>query len=181
MDIWTSLGQFAFFESERLYFRPLAFSDRFDLHEIVGNPDNLRFVFPSTSSQAETDIFLVHYFMKEPLGVWAICDKEKDKVIGVIRFEKINPKQESAELGYFLNQQYWGKGLMTEAVRTLMDLSFSAIGMKRIFLIAHLENQASIRVAEKSGFNLLSQFKGADRYTHTMRDYLRYEREASHE
>ena len=34
MDIWTSLGAFAFFESERLSFRPLVFLDRFDLHEI---------------------------------------------------------------------------------------------------------------------------------------------------
>jgi len=33
MDIWTSLGAFAFFESERLSFRPLIFLDRFDLHE----------------------------------------------------------------------------------------------------------------------------------------------------
>ena len=38
MDIWTSLGAFAFFESERLSFRPLIFLDRFDLHEIVSNP-----------------------------------------------------------------------------------------------------------------------------------------------
>lgn len=181
MDIWTSLGQFAFFESERLYFRPLAFSDRYDLHEIVGNPDNLRFVFPSTGSQSETDIFMVHYFMKEPLGIWAICDKKTDKLIGVIRFEKINPQQKSAEFGYFLNQHYWGQGLMTEAVATLADLAFSAMGLQRLILIAHLENQSSIGVAEKTGFKLVSRFKGADRYTHSMRDYLRYEREARHE
>ena len=181
MDIWTSLGQFAFFESERLYFRPVTFSDRYDLYEIIGNPDNLRFVFPSTRSQSETDMFMVHYFMKEPLGVWAICDKNRDKCIGVIRFEKINPQQQSAELGYFLNQKDWGQGLMTEAVASLVDLAFSGIGMKKIRLIAHLENQASIRVAEKTGFRLVSRFKGADRYTHTMRDYLCYEREESDE
>lgn len=45
MDIWTSLGAFAFFESERLSFRPLVFLDRFDLHEIVSNPENLQFSF----------------------------------------------------------------------------------------------------------------------------------------
>lgn len=67
MDIWTSLGAFAFFESERLSFRPLIFSDRFDLHEIVSNPQNLRFFFPATKTQIETDCLLVHYFMKEPL------------------------------------------------------------------------------------------------------------------
>ena len=46
---------------------------------------------------------MVHYFMKEPLGVWAIVDKELDKMIGVVRFEKIDVQKRTAELGYFLN------------------------------------------------------------------------------
>ncbi len=90
MDIWTSLGAFAFFESERLSFRPLIFLDRFDLHEIVSNPENLQFFFPATQTQYETDCLLVHYFMKEPLGVWAIVDRESNKLIGIVRFEKID-------------------------------------------------------------------------------------------
>lgn len=177
MDIWTSLGAFAFFESERLSFRPLIFLDRFDLHEIVSNPQNLQFFFPATQTQHETDCLLVHYFMKEPLGVCAIVDKELDKMIGVVRFEKIDVQKRTAELGYFLNASYWGRGLMTEAVTCLSDLALTAMGMERIILIAHLENKASIRVAEKSGFKLVSRFKGADRYTRTMRDYLRFEKE----
>ncbi|WP_296124743.1 GNAT family N-acetyltransferase [uncultured Streptococcus sp.] len=181
MDIWTSLGAFAFFESERLSFRPLIFSDRFDLHEIVSNPKNLRFFFPSTKTQLETDCLLVHYFMKEPLGVWAILDKESSKMIGVIRFEKIDVQKRTAELGYFLNASFWERGLMTEAVTCLTDLALSAMGMERIILIAHLENKASIRVAEKSGFKLVSRFKGADRYTRAMRDYLRFEKEENSE
>ena len=181
MDIWTSLGQFAFFDSERLYFRPVVFTDGHNLHEIVGNPDNLRFVFPSTKTQLETEVFMVHYFMREPLGVWAICDKVQDRVIGVIRFEKINSQKRTAEFGYVLHRDYWGQGLMTEAVATLSDLALSAMGLTKLILIAHVENAASCRVAEKAGFKCVARFKGADRYTHTMRDYLRYEREGSNE
>ena len=66
---------------------------------------------------------------------------------------------------------------MTEAVTCLSDLALTAMGIERIILIAHLENKASIRVAEKSGVKLVSRFKGADRYTRTMRDYLRFEKE----
>jgi len=177
MDIWTSLGAFAFFESERLSFRPLVFLDRFDLHEIVSNPENLQFFFPATKTQYETDCLLIHYFMKEPLGVWAIVDRESNKLIGIVRFEKIDLQKRTAEIGYFLNASYWGRGLMTETVTCLSDLALTAMGMERIILIAHLENKASIRVAEKSGFKLVSRFKGADRYTRTMRDYLRFEKE----
>ena len=177
MDIWTSLGAFAFFESERLSFRPLVFLDRFDLHEIVSNQEKLQFFFPATQTQYETDCLLVHYFMKEPLGVWAIVDRESNKLIGIVRFEKIDVQKRTAELGYFLNALYWGRGIMTETVTCLSDLALTAMGMERIILIAHLENKASIRVAEKSGFKLVSRFKGADRYTRTMRDYLRFEKE----
>ncbi len=139
--------------------------------------ENLQFFFPATQTQHETDCLLVHYFMKEPLGVWAIVDKELEKMIGVVRFEKIDVQKRTAELGYFLNASYWGRGLMTEAVTCLSNLALTAMGMDRIILIAHLENKASIRVAEKSGFKLVSRFKGADRYTRTMRDYLRFEKE----
>lgn len=119
--------------------------------------------------------------MKEPLGVWSILDKESSKMIGVIRFEKIDVQKRTAELGYFLNASFWKRGLMTEAVTCLTDLALSAMGMERIILIAHLENKASIRVAEKSGFKLVSRFKGADRYTRAMRDYLRFEKEENSE
>ena len=114
--------------------------------------------------------------MKEPLGVWAIVDKELEKMIGVVRFEKIDVQKRTAELGYFW-MLILGRGLMTEAVTCLSNLALTAMGMDRIILIAHLENKASIRVAEKSGFKLMSRLKGADRYTRTMRDYLRFEKE----
>lgn len=119
--------------------------------------------------------------MKEPLGVWAILDKESSKMVGVIRFEKIEVQKRTAELGYFLNASFWERGLMTEAVTCLTDLALSAMGMECIILIAHLENKSSIRVAEKSGFKLVSRFKGADRYTRAMRDYLRFEKEENSE
>ncbi|MFR2192274.1 MAG: GNAT family N-acetyltransferase [Streptococcus sp.] len=174
MDIWTSLGAFAFFESECLSFDHSSFY-RFDLHEIVSNPKN-HFFFPATKHSMKRIAFgsLLH---EGALGVWAIVDKELEKMIGVVRFEKIDVQKRTAELGYFLNASYWGRGLMTEAVTCLSNLALTAMGMDRIILIAHLENKASIRVAEKSGFKLVSRFKGADRYTRTMRDYLRFEKE----
>ena len=123
MDIWTSLVLLPFCSRSAFLLDHSSFLDRFDLHEIVSNPQNLQFFFPATQTQHETDCLLVHYFMKEPLGVWAIVDKELDKMIGVVRFEKIDVQKRTAELGYFLNASYWGRGLMTEAVTCLSDLA----------------------------------------------------------
>lgn len=113
--------------------------------------------------------------MKEPLGVWAIEDKKSHKMIGCIRFEKIDLNRSSAEIGYFLNQQFWGQGLMTESLKTLCFLSFKEFGFKELHVIAHEENLASQRVAQKSGFKLKQRFKGSDRYTRKMRDYVDYQ------
>ncbi len=46
--------------------------------------------------------------------------------------------------------------------------------LKRLYIITHLENKASQRVAEKTGFSCRRQFKGSDRYTRKMRDYLEF-------
>lgn len=175
MDIWTRLGRYAFFETERMYLRPFAYKDSQAFFEICSHPDNLRFIFPSCASRPESDYLMVHYFMKEPLGVWAIEDKKSHKMIGCIRFEKIDVKHSSAEIGYFLHQQFWGQGLMTECLKNLCFLSFQEFAFKKLHVIVHEENVASQRVAQKAGFHLIRQFKGSNRYTKRMRNYLDYE------
>ena len=43
--------------------------------------------------------------MKAPLGVWAICDKKTEKMIGSIKFEKLDEIKKEAELGYFFEKR----------------------------------------------------------------------------
>lgn len=175
MDIWTELGRFSILETDRLLLRPFLYTDGDDFWEISSNPDNLPFIFPSQVNRSESDFLMVHYFMKEPLGIWAIENKSNGKMIGVIRFEHFDLAAASVEIGYFLNKQYWGQGLMTECLKTLTFFSFNQFGLKTLSIIAHLENQASQRVAQKAGFVLKRQFKGSDRYTRKMRDYVEYQ------
>ncbi len=112
--------------------------------------------------------------MKAPLGVWVICDKKTEKMIGSIKFEKLDEIKKEAELGYFLRKDAWSQGFMTEVVRKLCQLSFEEFGLKQLSIITHLENEASQKVALKAGFSLFRQFKGSDRYTRKMRDYLEF-------
>lgn len=67
--------------------------------------------------------------MKAPLGVWAICDKKTEKMIGSIKFEKLDEIKKEAELGYFLRKDSWSKGFMTEVVKKLCQLSFGEFGL----------------------------------------------------
>ena len=174
MNLWTKLAEFAFLETEHLVLRPFSFMDSEDFYKIASNPENLRFIFPVQANLQESQHVLANYFMKHPLGIWAICDKASEKMIGSINFEKIDAITGEAELGYFLRHDYWGHGLMTECVKNIVYLAFTQFDLKRLYIITHLENKASQRVAEKTGFSCRRQFKGSDRYTRKMRDYLEF-------
>ena len=178
MNIWTKLAEFAFFETEHLILRPFSYLDAEDFYAIASKPENLEFIFPAQANLAESQYVIANYFMKNPLGIWAICDSKTNRMIGSIKFEKLDEIKKEAELGYFLNQTYWSRGLMTETVRELVFLAFKQFDLKRLIIITHRENIASQHVAKKAGFKLYRQFKGSDRYTRKMRDYLefRYER-----
>ena len=106
--------------------------------------------------------------------MWAICDQKNQQMIGSIKFEKLDEIKKEAELGYFLRKDAWSQGFMTEVVRKICQLSFEEFGLKQLSIITHLENEASQKVALKAGFRLTRQFKGSDRYTRKMRDYLEF-------
>ncbi|HEL2738348.1 TPA: GNAT family N-acetyltransferase [Streptococcus suis] len=174
MTIWTRLAKFACFETERLFLRPFAYEDGDDFYEIVEHPENLPFIFPALKDKNLALATMVEKFMRSPLGNWALIDKASGRMIGALCFEKIDERQLSAELSYFLKKDYWGQGLMTEAVKNLVFLAFYEIGLKELTIITHEENIASQMVAKKTGFVQVEQYRGSDRYSHKMRNYLKF-------
>lgn len=174
MTIWTSLAKCACFETERLILRPFSYEDGNDFYAIVAHPENLPFIFPALKDKNQALATMVEKFMRNPLGNWALIDKVSGQMIGALCFEKIDEGQLTAELSYFLKKDYWGQGLMTEAVKNLVFLTFYEIGLKELTIITHEENRASQMVAQKTGFVQVEQYRGSDRYSHKMRKYLRF-------
>ena len=60
--------------------------------------------------------------------------------------------EKSAELGYWLSEDYWGRGIMTEAVREICREAFETFEIVRIFAEPFADNAASRKVLEKAGF-----------------------------
>lgn len=58
----------------------------------------------------------------------------------------------NGEIGYWLSEKYWGKGIMSEAVKELVDFSFIQTHFLRLFATIFHNNIASMRVLEKCGF-----------------------------
>lgn len=82
---------------------------------------------------------------------WAM--EYEGKVIGNISVVRINERSEWAELGYCMGYDYWGKGIMTEAAKAVMDYLFAEVGFNRIGIDHAAKNPASGRVAQKCGLS----------------------------
>jgi ribosomal-protein-alanine N-acetyltransferase len=83
-----------------------------------------------------------------PLGIEL---KATRKIVGTCDFIRWWPEHWRSEIGYALARQYWGQGLMTEAVSALIKYGFETKGINRIQAMAELPNIGSTRVMEKAG------------------------------
>ncbi|MFH0868271.1 MAG: GNAT family protein [Candidatus Woesearchaeota archaeon] len=72
------------------------------------------------------------------------------KVVGGAGF--LNIENHKAEIGYWLGKKYWGKGIVTEAVKLVTNFGFKKLHLKRIYATVFLKNKASARVLEKNGY-----------------------------
>ena len=87
---------------------------------------------------------------------WAICLKENpEQVIGDISIIAMDENDSSCEIGYILGQNYWGRGMMTEALNAVLDFGFTQAGFQKVRARYASLNPASGRVMEKSGMSYL--------------------------
>ena len=84
---------------------------------------------------------------------YALAITADNIVIGSVGiFRQGNIHRKTAELGYYVAEEYWGKGIMTEAVRKICEYVFSRSDIIRIYAEPFANNKASCRVLEKAGF-----------------------------
>lgn len=174
MTIYEQLAEFNIIETERLRLRPLSMSDARDMFDYASQSENLVYVFPKHHNIAETRLVIANMFMKAPLGKWAIEHKIDHKMIGTISFVKLDEKNRCAELGYVLNQAYWGQGLMTEAVQTISEFCLTNFGFNYLDIVVDCDNLGSIKVADKARFRVVETYKALSPYTKVLKVFKRY-------
>lgn len=130
--------------------------DAKELAELLNNPkilDNLRdgLPYPYTRKDAEEYISSMLSADKNKTFAFAItADGRVVGSIGIFRCDNIHFR--TAEMGYYIGEPYWGKGMGTGAVRQACDYVFSNTDIIRIFAEPFSYNMASCRVLEKAGF-----------------------------
>jgi len=88
---------------------------------------------------------------------WLICLKNTGEPIGAISLRK---EQFKAGIGYVLSRRQWGRGLILEAARRVLDIAFADARIFRVGAYCDVENTRSARVLEKLGMTLEGTLKG---------------------
>jgi RimJ/RimL family protein N-acetyltransferase len=77
--------------------------------------------------------------------------RDSNRLIGIISIKNIDWINKKANIGYWIGEKYWGRGIGTECVRLIINYAFSNLGLKELYAYVYLSNKASIRVLEKNG------------------------------
>ncbi len=131
-------------------------SDAAALAAVLSNKkvqDNLRDGLPYPYTEQDGEDYISNMLFANEEETFAFAITADNKVIGSIgAFRQENIHRQSAELGYYLSEEYWGKGMMTEAVKQICEYVFKNSDMIRIYAEPFANNIASCRVLEKAGF-----------------------------
>ena len=138
-------------------------SDAKDLAVALSNKkvqDNLRDGLPYPYTEQDGKEFISAMLSADESETFAFAITVDNMVIGSIGiFRQGNIHRQTAELGYYIAEEYWGKGIMTEAVKQICEYVFAKSDIIRIYAEPFAYNIASCRVLEKVGF----QYEGTVR------------------
>ena len=139
-------------QTERLLLRAFKLEDVDDVFDYASDPEWARYLDrvpqPFTRKAAEERVARGVLESWESHPTWAIVLDRK--VIGGVVL-MIDLQNEIGELGYELSREHWGKGLMTEASREVIDWGFEERRLAKIFAQADARNKRSLSVMEKLG------------------------------
>ena len=119
---------------------------------------NVRDAFPYPYTKEDAEKFIQTFINQNPVTVFAIeYQGEYVGNIGLMVGQDVYRK--SAEIGYFIGEPYWNKGIVTTAVNLITDYGFKCLDIVRIHTGVFEYNTASQRVLEKCGFEKEGIFK----------------------
>lgn len=155
--------------------RPWCSLDHKSLVHAANNPNiarSLRNRFPSPYTQADAEWWITHAASEPfPKRSLAIVNPTTNEVIGGIGLELgTDVACRTAELGYWLSEEYWGRGIMGEAARAFVEYGFrelkvgdkdgNELGIWRIVGECYAHNKGSTAVLEKAGLGFERLVKG---------------------
>jgi [ribosomal protein S5]-alanine N-acetyltransferase len=147
---------------EGIVLRPWSISDATNLALIADNKkiaENLRdgFPFPYSLKDARDWLNIILPENHPPKFFAITIDKQLAGSIGIVT--KTDIYRKNFEIGYFLSEKFWGKGIATKAIKAATSYAFRDFDIVRIYAEPFSDNAGSRKVLEKAGFKLEATLK----------------------
>lgn len=151
-------------ETSRLILRPMTMKDTADIYDFARDKEVARHVLwdahRSLADSREYLRFILRQYREGRPSSYGMVLKETRRLVGTIGFMWLNEENSTVEVGYSLARSHWNKGLTTEALRALIDMSFTYLHVHRIEAQHDLSNPASGRVMLKCGMRQEGVLRG---------------------
>ncbi|WP_121376214.1 GNAT family N-acetyltransferase [Flavobacterium endophyticum] len=162
----SNLPTFPILATERLRLRPLEETDELAIFLLRSNDSVNQYIErerPANNRDANAFIKRIQQNVENGSSVfWAISLKDSSNLIGTICLWNLTQDKIIGELGYEMNPIFQGKGLMSEAVKSVLEYGFVTLGLKKIEAYTHKENERSKKLLKKHFFVLEKDRKDED-------------------
>jgi ribosomal-protein-alanine N-acetyltransferase len=153
-------------ETERLILREMLPSDAAALFEMDSNPNVHKYLWnkPLTSIDGVYQYIEMvrNQYLENNIGRFVVVLKDTNELIGwaglKYNTEKVNNKVHFYDIGYRLNEKFWGKGYASEASFAWLDYGFNVMKIKVMEAAAHTDNIASNRILQKIGLKMTEKY-----------------------
>lgn len=163
LDLTTAFAIFPVLETERLTLRAVTSADAPDIFRIMSDPRVIRYfgMLPMTAlDEAVERVERIQSSFQDHTGIrWGITHRETGQLLGTCGFWRLIKPHYRAEIGYDLAAEWWGKGVMPEAVAAVLTYGFTTMGLHSVEAHIHPANTGSRRVLEKLGFEQEGYFR----------------------
>lgn len=160
ISVFTS---FPNLESSRLLYHDLAEADKQEIFLMRSDPQIYQFLDRKPAQSVDDIVTFVESiqtaFTNHNGISWVLIEKLSRQVVGYIGLWRINIENNRGEIGYVLKKQYWGQGLMKEAIDTVVRFGFKQLQLHSIMADVNPLNNNSIRVLEKCNFKREAYFR----------------------
>lgn len=161
-------------ETDRLLLKNISMHDREFILAQFSNSEVNRYLFdsePLTDAYGADEI-IDFYMQPEPRAQhrWILVRKGDEIKIGTCGFHCWDKLNGCCDIGYDLSPDYWGKGYMIETLKVICTFARSVMKVRFINACIYIDNDKSIKLAEKLGFAFTGQIKDeifrGERYPH---------------
>jgi ribosomal-protein-alanine N-acetyltransferase len=165
-------------ETERLLLRRVTNEDTNEIIALRSNPETMKYIprpLTKTNEQALEHVAQIDSTIVTNEGItWGVTLKDNPRIIGMIGYYRIKPAHYRAEIGYILLPEHHGKGIIPEAVKTVIDYGFNEMKLHSIEAVIDPDNFASERVLQKIGFVKEGHLKEVEFYEGRFLDSVIY-------